>query len=1344
MKKLKVLLAACAIAFGGLSQAFAADWSAATLEAGKHYFLNVGANKWWGAGNSWGTQASLLPHPEYLTVIVDGSNYKVESQVTNGGTNYYFNGSFMDNGSPVSLTIETDGTNYSIANGTTYYGYDGSSTVLTTSDNRDSDNFKWQIFSEAQMRARLEAASSSNPVDATYLIIDQGFGRNQRNKSAWAMEASNQNLYGKNENWPNYCAESYQSTFTLTQTITNVPNGLYTLTAQGFYRQDGSDNDNLPYFYINDAKCTFPVIAGTENSMKAAGESFLAGKYTISPISVVVTDGTITLGAKNEVNTSLWCIFDNFTLTFYGDPIKALQQLLKESANNAIAEINAMDIPEAAKTACLEIIYANDNSEGTFTEESQFTEATSNIDGALKKANIYKGVNEYLTKMKAILDNTNVYTAASYKTYYQDIKGRYDSSTLDETADAVYTANSAYSTGWHSANYIDDILLSTWTISGESASNYDKKLYINTWSIEGNTDGSEFLAPFFEYWVDDASVLAANTIVSTITGLEANTNYSFTIRARVRETNEKTKITNGITMKVGEGEAVDISAGAQFNAGQYYIGNFSAMGETDAEGKLTVTITVAENSNISWLSFYNCKYSEGEDLSAYIADYEFALNNLKAIAGKPVDPNYVSEISEAITEYSTVDNTNKEELIAAKEAIDAVLEKVNPSIAALAGSAIKSWTTTTNNGNFEVNTWSTEGNSDGSGMTTPFMQNWIAKGTTLSDATMSYTLENQKAGYYKVTGLVRVLDESKTATPAGVFLSANDAIERAYGANATTCTNGVYGNPIVYGLVGDDGKLTISIKIINTNVNWISWKNLSVEYIDESLTQEIADNLTEEARVFANDPVAKATQANAIEALGTLSDANYIAAAKAIEAAYKAEDRDVVDYSQLQTAFDNFEVKENLGFEEGEYAPYTNATLLKAYADAAAMLEDETAITQEEANDLASTLSNITGVANTEEMNAVANGDFANTPSTAADFYTTGWIRTNGWGQIQTGVEHASSGFAYYNQPGSLQYGNSELSGYTMPLKANTAYLLTFKYAAWDANTSVKASVLNSDNEGMQVRQYASTNKNYKEGFIDASAVFMTGEAGNYILTLQNSANIVITDVVLKKAVKEELVIDEATTYTPADKYADVTLKRTLVEGWNGLVLPFDMTVEDVKTTFKATAVKAFSSIANGENAVTLGFEDATTVSAGQPVMIKATAGSEYTIENVLLSSDAALKTVAKEDGTAKFVFTGTYAPTTLTDVSFVLINGTKYYYHEAGTTETSAKAFRGYFVDESTEASAAKSVIFDFNEATGIENVNAAINNADNGAVYDLQGRRVVKPSKGIYVANGKKVVIK
>lgn len=44
--------------------------------------------------------------------------------------------------------------------------------------------------------------------------------------------------------------------------------------------------------------------------------------------------------------------------------------------------------------------------------------------------------------------------------------------------------------------------------------------------------------------------------------------------------------------------------------------------------------------------------------------------------------------------------------------------------------------------------------------------------------------------------------------------------------------------------------------------------------------------------------------------------------------------------------------------------------------------------------------------------------------------------------------------------------------------------------------------------------------------------------------------------------------------------------------------------------------------------------------------------------------------------------------------------------------------------------------------DATGINNVN--VNENVNGSVFDLQGRKVSKPGKGLYIVNGKKVVIK
>ena len=49
----------------------------------------------------------------------------------------------------------------------------------------------------------------------------------------------------------------------------------------------------------------------------------------------------------------------------------------------------------------------------------------------------------------------------------------------------------------------------------------------------------------------------------------------------------------------------------------------------------------------------------------------------------------------------------------------------------------------------------------------------------------------------------------------------------------------------------------------------------------------------------------------------------------------------------------------------------------------------------------------------------------------------------------------------------------------------------------------------------------------------------------------------------------------------------------------------------------------------------------------------------------------------------------------------------------------------------------------FGEDETTGIENLTPALSEGE-GTVYDLQGRRVAQPTKGLYIVNGKKVLVK
>ena len=71
-------------------------------------------------------------------------------------------------------------------------------------------------------------------------------------------------------------------------------------------------------------------------------------------------------------------------------------------------------------------------------------------------------------------------------------------------------------------------------------------------------------------------------------------------------------------------------------------------------------------------------------------------------------------------------------------------------------------------------------------------------------------------------------------------------------------------------------------------------------------------------------------------------------------------------------------------------------------------------------------------------------------------------------------------------------------------------------------------------------------------------------------------------------------------------------------------------------------------------------------------------------------------------------------------------------------------KGFRAFFPSQGGEA---KDGTFTVDgESTGIIAIeNGELNAIDfNGAVYDLQGRKVSTPKHGVYVVNGKKVVIK
>ena len=82
-----------------------------------------------------------------------------------------------------------------------------------------------------------------------------------------------------------------------------------------------------------------------------------------------------------------------------------------------------------------------------------------------------------------------------------------------------------------------------------------------------------------------------------------------------------------------------------------------------------------------------------------------------------------------------------------------------------------------NSSKIEVNTWSGEGNSDGSGMTTPFLQNWVYRDCKLPSGTWSYTVKGLKANAtYTMLALVRAYNENSETDPSGVTIYAGSGV----------------------------------------------------------------------------------------------------------------------------------------------------------------------------------------------------------------------------------------------------------------------------------------------------------------------------------------------------------------------------------------------------------------------------------------------------------------------------------------------------------------------------------------------------------------------------------------
>ena len=238
---------------------------------------------------------------------------------------------------------------------------------------------------------------------------------------------------------------------------------------------------------------------------------------------------------------------------------------------------------------------------------------------------------------------------------------------------------------------------------------------------------------------------------------------------------------------------------------------------------------------------------------------------------------------------------------------------------------------------------------------------------------------------------------------------------------------------------------------------------------------------------------------------------------------------------------------------------------------------------------------------------------------------------------------------------------------------------------------------------------------------------------------------------------------DNSTTINTADGFlANVTLSgRTLYKDgkWNTLCLPFNVTLSGSPLNGAVARPLTAASISGTKLHLTFGGE-VTTLVAGTPYIIKWTKADDYVDDNEhnIVSPVFSGVTIDKTDrsydnaaeGDARVRFIGTYSSTTFTaaDNSILLLGGkNKLYYPAAGAGIGSCRA---YFKIGDDGAAAPRltgfSIDFGDDEATGIISTTNYTNDTNSDAWFTLDGRKLSgKPTaKGLYIVNGKKVIVK
>ena len=272
------------------------------------------------------------------------------------------------------------------------------------------DNTDYNPYASENSDINYEDASPTHPVNVTSLIKNADF----QSTAGWHGGPV---LGGRSDQLN---AEKYNTNFDVWQTITDIPNGWYRLSAQGFYRygdyrteehksyygEGWEENDanniyavyTIPYavisrqlglekhlacLYANQVETPLPSpfdfahttathtddfetpLGWVPNTQTSASEAFTAGEYPVE-LMVPVTNGTLRLGVRKTLGYKYdWACWDHFQLSYlgqenlvYADDI-SLSAITINMTLHEQRQLTAKALPDTASDPTLQWLSAN-------------------------------------------------------------------------------------------------------------------------------------------------------------------------------------------------------------------------------------------------------------------------------------------------------------------------------------------------------------------------------------------------------------------------------------------------------------------------------------------------------------------------------------------------------------------------------------------------------------------------------------------------------------------------------------------------------------------------------------------------------------------------------------------------------------------------------------------------------------------------------------------------------------------------------------------------------------------------------------------------------------------------